>query len=363
MTLQPAERIPGLVEREPYPFRPVARLARRRRLLVFGIDPRSGFNPRFAPPQRFSGMRGEESPRGSSPSAGVASGPGTGYAASRFVFRNAEGESMDGYIERVSGEIADILLREGIDYAQTRAVFKAARAKAGLKAPREKRAAPARLTIEEQLRFIDAAYARGGRAGLMVQTLLETGARVSEFAAIRVEDVSPGERTIAIENGKGGRRREVPIRTELARLLSMHVGRRRSGPLFVSREKGAGGLRVYSRQRIGQMVREIAREAGIGKRIYPHLLRHTMATRLLAAGMDIADIQKFLGHADIGATRIYAETSVAMLKRKFDQVADPAGRGLLGAVRERHGEVAGAFAADLLSGDRRSVARAPSADA
>ena len=254
---------------------------------------------------------------------------------------------MGGYIERISDEIADILLWEGIDYVQTKTVFKAARKKAGLKAPKEKRIATARLTIEEQIRFIDAAYARDGQAGLMVQTLLETGTRVSEFVALRVEDVSLGERLVVIENGKGGKRREVPIRPELARLLSMHIGKRRSGPLFVSRERGSGGLRVYSRQRIGQIVRE----ARIGKRIYPHLLRHTMATRLLAVGMDIADIQKFLGHADISATRIYAEISVAMLRRKFDQVIDPTGCDLVGTVRERHGEVIGAFAADLLSGN------------
>ena len=75
-----------------------------------------------------------------------------------------------------------------------------------------------------------------------------------------------------------------------------------------------------------------------------------MATRLLAIGMDIADIQKFLGHADIGATRIYAETSIAMLQKKFDRVTSPAGRDLMGTVRDRHGDVAGAFAADLLVG-------------
>lgn len=214
---------------------------------------------------------------------------------------------------------------------------------------------PARLTIEEQLRFIDAAYARDGQAGLMAQTLLETGTRGAEFVALRVEDVSLSERLVVIENGKGGKRREVSIRPELARLLSMHIGKRRSDPLFVSREKGSGGLRIYSRQRIGQIVREIAQEVGIGKRIYPHLLRHTIATRLLAIGMDIGDIQKFLGHADISATRIYAETSVAMLRRKFDQVADSTGCDLVETVRERHCEVIGAFAADLLSGNHGNV--------
>ena len=162
---------------------------------------------------------------------------------------------MDGYITRVADEIADILVREGIDYGQSKAVFKAARSNAGLRAPKERRAAPARLTLEEQLRFIDAAYARSGQTGLMVQTLLETGTRVSEFVALRVEDVGLGERTITVESGKGAKRREIPIRAELARLLSMHIGTRRAGPLFLSRQKGTSGSRTYTRQRIGQMVR------------------------------------------------------------------------------------------------------------
>ena len=143
---------------------------------------------------------------------------------------------MDGYITRIADEIADILVREGIDYGQSKAVFKAARSKAGLRAPKERRAAPARLTLEEQLRFIDAAYARSGQTGLMVQTLLETGTRVSEFVALRVEDVGLGERTITVESGKGAKRREIPIRAELARLLSMHIGTRRAGPLWQPRE-------------------------------------------------------------------------------------------------------------------------------
>ena len=192
---------------------------------------------------------------------------------------------MKGYIARMADEIADILVREGIDYVQTKAVFKAARIKAGLRAPKERRAAPARLTLKEQLRFIDAAYARNGQTGLMVQTLLETGTRVSEFVALRVENVSLDERMITIESGKGGKRREIPIRAELARMLAMHIAKRRAGPLFTSREKGRSGARVYPRQRIGQMVREVAHDAVITKRIYPHLLRHTMATRLLALGI------------------------------------------------------------------------------
>ena len=62
---------------------------------------------------------------------------------------------MSGYIERAANQIADILMREGLDYTQTKAVFKQARTKAGLHAPKESRGSPARLTLEEELCFID----------------------------------------------------------------------------------------------------------------------------------------------------------------------------------------------------------------
>ena len=54
-------------------------------------------------------------------------------------------------------------MRKGLDYTQTKAVFKQARAKAGLHAPKEHRGSPARLTLEEELRFIDQAYAQSGQ--------------------------------------------------------------------------------------------------------------------------------------------------------------------------------------------------------
>src|SRR4051812_45481998 len=69
--------------------------------------------------------------------------------------------------------VAAILVREGVDYAQSKAVFKAARQKAGLHAPPEHRGGVDRLTVEEELRFLDQAYAQDGRTGLMLQTLLE----------------------------------------------------------------------------------------------------------------------------------------------------------------------------------------------
>ena len=265
-------------------------------------------------------------------------------------------------IERAVTAVTAILVREGLDYLQSKAVFKAARQRAGLQPPPDRRAAIDRLTIEEELRFIDQAYVRGGRTGLLLQTLLETGARVSEFVQIRTEDVSLAERVIVIRRGKGGKRREVPIRRELAQLLQLHMGVRRAGPLFASRQRGSGTAPyVYTRQRVGQIVREVARAAGVTKRVYPHLLRHTVATKLLALGMDITDVQRFLGHESLTTTRRYAETTAAVLRRKFDQITAPAAHALVATVQHRHGNEAALLAADLLMGHR--VERFSPADA
>jgi integrase/recombinase XerD len=253
-------------------------------------------------------------------------------------------------IARASAAIAAILSREGIDYAQSKAVFKAARQRAGLRASPERRGGVDRLTVEEELRFLDQAYGQDGRTGLMLQTLLETGARVSELVQLRIEDVSLAERVVMISQGKGGKRREVPIRRDRAQLLRLHIGGRRAGPLFASREQGTGPTpHVLTRQRVGQIVRAVARAAGISKRVYPHLLRHTVATRLLALGMDITDLQLFLGHENITTTRLYAETTAATLQRKFDQLTDPAAHALVSGIRQRRGDEAALLAADLLA--------------
>ncbi len=253
-------------------------------------------------------------------------------------------------ITRAAAAVAAILVREGVDYAQRKAVFKAARQRASRHAPAARRGGVDRLTVGEEWRFLDQAYAQRGRTGLMLQTLLETGARTAELVQLRVEDVSLGARVIAIRHGKGGRRRAVPVRRDLAQLLRLHLGTRRAGPRCASRQQGAGPTpHVLTRQRVGQIVREVARAAGITKRVYPHLLRHTVATRLLALGMDITDRQRFLGRESIATTRLYAETTAATLQRRFDQLTDPAAHALVSGIRQRQGDEAALLAADLLA--------------
>jgi integrase/recombinase XerD len=77
-------------------------------------------------------------------------------------------------------------------------------------------------------------------------------------------------------------------------------------------------------RRIQQIVKGTAEDAGITKQVHPHLLRHTMATRLVNRGMPLDHIRKVLGHESIDTTRIYAETETESVKESFDSVI---GRG------------------------------------
>ena len=66
------------------------------------------------------------------------------------------------------------------------------------------------------------------------------------------------------------------------------------------------------------VVKTAAQEAGIDKRVYPHLLRHSIAAILLDSGeVPIDQIQKFLGHLQLSTTQIYAETSVRALGENY----------------------------------------------
>jgi integrase/recombinase XerD len=60
----------------------------------------------------------------------------------------------------------------------------------------------------------------------------------------------------------------------------------------------------YAPRRIQQIIQETAEEAQITKRVYPHLLRHSVATTLLERGMPIEQMQKFLGHAQLETTQV-----------------------------------------------------------
>ena len=204
--------------------------------------------------------------------------------------------------------------RHHLSYDQTRYVAKQARRALALERPQVRARIIERLARDEERRLIEAAYRLTGARGLLIKTLFQTGARVSEFVAIEVGDFFFDEQTILIRKAKGGKRRYVPILPELAQELRTHLRDRNQGYLFETNRHAA-----FSPRRIQQLVKETADLAGLTKRVTPHLLRHSVATTLLEHGMPLEQIQKFLGHAKIDTTQIYAESTTAMIRDSYQQ--------------------------------------------
>jgi integrase/recombinase XerD len=199
-----------------------------------------------------------------------------------------------------------------LDYDQTAYVVKEVRRALGIEYPKMRKRAVVRLSREEETQLITHAYRLKGERGLLIKTLFQTGARVSEFVNIKAEDVFFDEQMILIGQAKGGKSRYVPILPELAQELRTHLGKRMVGYLFETNR-----ATQYSARRIQQIVKETADQAGITKRVHPHLLRHSVATTLLDGGMPLEDIQKFLGHSKLETTQIYAESSTERIRASY----------------------------------------------
>ena len=208
----------ALGDRETKVLRPLRLLVEHRNFRgtthgsVFGSDLKKNLHAHDEPPLLIAGKRAFHKTRSGKLKATPGSlapgycGPYELLKANGLHSGRCEANWAMASVNRVAAAVAAILVREGVDYARSKAVFKAVRERAGLRASPEHRGNVDRLTVEEELRFLDQAYSRDGRTGLMLQTLLETGARASELVQLRVEDVSLVERVITIRQGKGGKR-------------------------------------------------------------------------------------------------------------------------------------------------------------
>ena len=150
---------------------------------------------------------------------------------------------------------------------------------------------------------------------MLIKTLLFSGARINEFVNIKVSDVSLSDRKIYIRHAKGGKSRYVPILSFYFHELSTYIGDRTVGYLFESRLHNK-----YSERRVQQIIKDTASKVGIEKRVYPHMLRRTIATWLADKGAAIEDIKNFLGHSKFETTEIYTRGSVKNMGKRMEKV-------------------------------------------
>lgn len=151
------------------------------------------------------------------------------------------------------------------------------------------------------------------RERAMIEFFYSTGCRVTELERLNITDVDFEQNDVHLF-GKGDKHRTscLNVRAELA-LKNYLATRNDDNPaLFVSERAPHGRLKKPA---IEKRVRQLGEMSKIGRRVYPHLIRHTTATDGLDRGMPIEEVQQFLGHVNINTTMVYAQVSRANLKR------------------------------------------------
>ena len=170
------------------------------------------------------------------------------------------------------------------------------------------------LEVEQLIESIDVKAPLGLRDRAMMELLYASGLRISELAGARLENF---DADILRVTGKGNKTRLVPVGRKASEALAAYLSTER--PKLVKQRTGneiflsARGTKLTT-ARIWQVVKRIARQSGIEKNVYPHLLRHSFATHLLGNGADLRIIQEMLGHADISTTQVYTHVDQQRLK-------------------------------------------------
>ena len=192
-------------------------------------------------------------------------------------------------------------------------------------APRLPRRLPRVLTIEEMQRLLAAPPGdtpQGLRDRAILETLYASGIRVSELVGLDLDDLDLQRGQLRVL-GKGDKERLAllgqPAIAAIRRYLvrgrpALRSEKRRTTALFLNRLGGRLSVRSVS-----EMVRRSAKQAGIERRVTPHLLRHTFATHLLDGGADLRAVQTLLGHESIATTQIYTHISLRHARRVYNR--------------------------------------------
>ena len=157
----------------------------------------------------------------------------------------------------------------------------------------------------------DTPTAQGRREHALLLFMFNSGARASEVAQLRIGDVDWHTQSVSIV-GKGNKQRRCPLwSSTLDELRLQAEGRATTEPVFLNRFRQS-----MTRSGIHALVKRCATRAAarmpsmVDKNVHPHVIRHTTASLLLQAGVDINTIRGWLGHVSLTTTNIYAEINL-----------------------------------------------------
>jgi len=177
---------------------------------------------------------------------------------------------------------------------------------------------PVILTREEVLRILNSVKMLRFRACLT--TIYSCGLRLSEGSHLKVEDIDSSRALIHVNLGKGAKDRYVPLPQSTLKLLREYWSTHRN-TVFLFPATGRGGIgaseatKPSPKSSVQSAFRKALKETGINKKAHVHTLRHSYATHLLEAGINLRLIQEYLGHNSPHTTALYTHlTTIAKSK-------------------------------------------------
>lgn len=189
-----------------------------------------------------------------------------------------------------------------------------------LEAPKLKRSLPDVLSfaeIESIINAIDVSTPEGMRNKAIIETLYSCGLRVTELVNLKISCLYLDVGFIRVI-GKGDKERLVPVGNSAIKHITLYKNNTRvhipvkpgnEDVLFLNRRG-----RKLSRIMIFLIIKDLAKQAGIDKKISPHTFRHSFATHLVEGGADLRAVQEMLGHESITTTEIYTHLNREYLR-------------------------------------------------
>jgi site-specific recombinase XerD len=169
---------------------------------------------------------------------------------------------------------------------------------------------PSVLSPDEVLRLLDAATP--GRDRVLLQVAYGCGLRLNELLHLRVTDIDSGRMVIHVRQGKGAKDRLVPLSLRLLQELRAYWLLRRPRTWLFPGHKADGTMTSSNVQRrFARLVQRI----GLTKHCSMHTLRHSYATHLLEAGVDVLTLKALMGHSSLQTTARYLHVSTQRLQQ------------------------------------------------
>jgi len=190
------------------------------------------------------------------------------------------------------------------------------------------------LTVNECFKLLESIKTDtliGLRDHTIIALLWSTGLRSSELCALDRNDIDLREGSLIVRKGKGGKQRQVFFNNKMLEMLThywvMFPGDADT-PLFHAFSKNGSNKKKHARlsqARMADIVRERSKTAGITKKVSPLTFRHTFATHMYEAGVNMKDIKEMLGHDDETETTVYVHISIDIARQFLkNHIANPA---------------------------------------